>query len=77
MFMAQIILKDKSFVSLDSLDVKISQVNQNLSEQSTKLNDLMNQTQKMVHQLRIGNMYKAHENDFIIDDNIFENDETD
>lgn len=73
--MAKIILQNQSFISLDSLDLKITEVNQNLSEQSTKLNDLMNQTQKITHQLRIQNMYSAHENDFIIDSNIFENDE--
>jgi hypothetical protein len=75
--MARIILENRSFISLDSIDTKVTEVNQNLTVQSTKLNDIMNQTQKMIHQLRIQNMYKAHENDFIIDDNIFENDEID
>lgn len=71
------ILTNKTFISLDSLQTNLNVVNGNLEDQSNKMTVLLGQTQKLIHQLRIGNMYKAHENDFIIDDNIFENDEID
>lgn len=71
------ILTNKTFISLDSLQTNLNVVNVNLEDQSNKMTVLLGQTQKLIHQLRIGNMYKAHENDFIIDDNIFENDEID
>lgn len=73
--MARIILQNKNFISLDSLESKINVLNETISDQSSKMNDLLNQNKKMTNQLRIQNMYSAHENDFVIDDNIFENDE--
>lgn len=73
--MARIILQNKNFISLDSLESKINVLNETISDQSSKMNDLLNQNKKMTNQLRIHNMYSAHENDFVIDDNIFENDE--
>lgn len=69
------ILKNKNFISLDSVQTNLNVVNENLVNQSIKMGVLLDLTQKLIHQQRIQNMYKAHENDFIIDDNIFENDE--
>ena len=75
--MAHISLNDKKVISLDSIDSRLIILNESLKEQSIQLSDQILQSQKLIHQLRISNMYKAHENEFIIDDNIFENDEID
>jgi len=71
------ILTNKKIITLDSPIESLLSVNNNLSQQNIQLNDQLLQSQKLIHQLRILNMYKAHENDMIIDDNIFENDEID
>lgn len=68
-------ITNKKIITLDSYLQPIVDVNNNLLQQNIQLNDQLLQSQKIIHQLRIHNMYKAHENDFIIDDNIFENDE--
>ena len=75
--MSHIKLKDKLIVSLDSIRGDLVNINESLGDQSIKIKQLMIQQQKSTHQLRINNMYKAHENDMVIDDNIFENDELD
>lgn len=75
--MSHIDLKNKSIISLDSVESRLVILNNTLVEQNTQLNDQLLETKKILHQNRIYNMYKAHENDFIIDDNIFENDEID
>lgn len=75
--MSHINLKNKSIISLDSVENNLVVLNNSLVEQNTQLNDQLLEIKKIVHQNRIHNMYKAHENDFIIDDNIFENDELD
>lgn len=71
------LLTNKQIITLDSIDVSLTNINNNLLTQNNIITDLLLQQQKVIHQLRIQNMYKAHENDFIIDDNIFENDEID
>lgn len=70
-------LTNKKIITLDSTIGNLVEINNNLSNQNIQLNEQILQSQKLIHQLRINNMYKAHENDFIIDDNIFENDEID
>lgn len=75
--MPHISLENKKIISLDSIDNRLVTINNSLDEQSTRLNDQTLETKKLLHQLRINNMYKAHENDLIIDENIFENDEID
>lgn len=70
-------ITNRQIITLDSLDGKLVELNNSLTQQSIQMTDQNLQTQKVIHQLRIQNMYKAHENDFIIDDNIFENDEID
>lgn len=68
-------ITNKKIITLDSYLQPIVDVNNNLLQQNIQLNEQLLQSQKIIHQLRIHNIYKAHENDFIIDDNIFENDE--
>ena len=75
--MSHISLEDKKILTLDSLESKLINLNETLLIQNKQLNDQLLEFQKLVHQLRINNMYKAHENEFIIDDNIFEDDEID
>lgn len=70
-------ITNRQIITLDSLDGKLMELNNSLTQQSIQMTDQNLQIQKVIHQLRIQNMYKAHENDFIIDDNIFENDEID
>lgn len=69
------IIQNRSIITLDSFQSTLSLVNQNLQAQSVLLETQISQLEKTVHQLRIQNMYSAHENDFVIDGNIFENDE--
>lgn len=71
------LLENKKIISLDSIDGRLVELGDTLTLQNIQITDQLLQTQKIIHQLRIQNMYKAHENDFIIDDNIFENDEKD
>lgn len=71
------LLENKKIISLDSIDGRLVELGSILTLQNIQMTDQLLQTQKIIHQLRIQNMYKAHENDFIIDDNIFENDEID
>lgn len=66
--MGQVITLDGNQDDIQSLTVK-------LEETRVLLQDQLLITKKVLHQNRILNMYKAHENEFEIDDNIFENDE--
>ena len=75
--MAEQLLTYGKLVDLRSTSGELNVIVENLGDQESILLNQINLTQKLIHQLRIGNMYKAHENDFIIDDNIFENDELD
>ncbi len=75
--MAEQILAYNSLTNLNSTEVELTVIVKNLGDQATLLRDHINQNQNILHQLRIQNMYKASENDFIIDENIFENDEID
>ena len=70
-----IVIKNKTIISLDSLSPTLSIINDGLASQTTLLQNQLLKIDKAVHQLRINNMYNSHENDFVIDDNIFENDE--
>jgi hypothetical protein len=66
---------NKQFIRLDAINLSLDTINNTLLNQSIQMYDQSTQLQKLSHQMRINNMYKAHENEFIIDDNIFENDE--
>ena len=67
--------RNKVIITLDSLTPDLQSINSVLLDQNINLIDELQNSKKIIHQLRINNMYKSHENDFIIDDNIFENDE--
>jgi hypothetical protein len=75
--MAEQILAYNTLTNLSSTEGELTVIVKNLDDQAALLRDQISQNQKMLHQLRIQNMYKASENDFIIDENIFENDEID
>ena len=75
--MAEQLLTYGKLVDLSSTSGELNVIVENLGDQESILLNQINLTQKLIHQLRISNMYKAHENDMIIDDNIFENDELD
>ena len=75
--MAEQILSYGKLLDLSSTSGELNVIVENLGNQEEILLDQSGLTQRLIHQLRISNMYKAHENDFIIDDNIFENDEID
>jgi hypothetical protein len=75
--MAEQLLSYGKLVDLSSTSGELNVIVENLGDQESILLNQINLTQKLIHQLRISNMYKAHENDMIIDDNIFENDELD
>lgn len=75
--MAEQILAYDSLTNLNSTEGELTVIVKNLGDQAALLRDQISQNQKILHQLRIQNMYKASENDFIIDDNVFENDEID
>lgn len=64
-------------ITLDGNQDNIQALTAKLEETRILLDDSINVNKKILHQSRIHNMYKAHENDFSIDDNIFENDELD
>ena len=75
--MAEQILAYNTLTNLSSTEGELTVIVKNLDDQAALLRDQISQNQKMLHQLRIQNLYKASENDFIIDENIFENDEID
>ena len=75
--MAEVNLVYGTLKDLSSTSGELNVIVENLGDQESILLNQISLTQKLIHQLRIGNMYKAHENDFIIDENIFENDELD
>lgn len=75
--MAEVLLSYNTLTDLSSTEGELTVIVRNLSTQEALIREQISQNQKVLHQLRISNMYKSSENDFIIDDNIFENDELD
>lgn len=65
--MGQVITIDGNQDDIQALTAKLEQAR-------ILMNDILLVNKKVLHQNRIQNMYKAHENDMIIDNNIFEND---
>ena len=64
-----------TLINLNSNSVELTLLLNEVLNQNILLEQQLSQTQKLSHQMRINNIYKAHENEFIIDDNIFDNDE--
>lgn len=64
-------------ITLDGNQDDIQILTAKLEQTRILIDDILLVNKKVLHQNRIHNMYKAHENDLTIDDNIFENDELD
>jgi hypothetical protein len=75
--MADVLIAYNTLTDLSSTEGELTVIVKNLSNQEALIREQITQNQKILHQLRISNMYNASENDFIIDENIFENDELD
>lgn len=71
------VLAYDSLTNLNSTEGELTVIVKNLANQESLIRDQISLQQKTIHQLRISNMYNANVNDLIIDENIFENDETD
>lgn len=71
------VLAYDSLTNLNSTEGELTVIVKNLANQESLIRDQISLQQKTIHQLRIANVYNANVNDLIIDENIFENDETD
>lgn len=71
------ILKYDSLTNLNSTEGELTVIIENLSDQASILKDQLLESQKILHQERINNLYNLNASDLVIDDNIFENDEID
>ena len=67
--------RNKVIITLDSLTHDLASINSILLDQNLNLINELENSKKIIQQLKISNLYKSHENDFVIDDNIFENDD--
>ena len=73
--MAHTTIKNKSVISLDSLDNRLIVLEKTLDEQTTLIKDQANQNKQMVQQLKVANIYKSYETDIVIDEKIFDTEE--
>lgn len=62
----------KQILTLDSDRIDLSLIEDKLQDQLNKLEETLVSNQKILQQQKITNLYKASENDFVIDDNIFD-----
>jgi len=69
------LLRYDSLTNLNSTEGELTVIIENLTDQSVILKDQLLETQKILHQERINNLYNSNASDMIIDDNIFDNDE--
>jgi hypothetical protein len=65
-------VENKKIITLDSNLPDLSDIEAKLEEQNTRLQDQLISTQKILQQSKIHNLYKAHENDFTVDETIFD-----
>ena len=65
-------VENKKIITLDSNLPDLGDIEAKLDEQNTKLQDQLISTQKILQQSKINNLYKAHENDFTVDETIFD-----
>ena len=70
--MADRVITNKSIITLDSNIPDLSHIEDSLNTQAIKLEDQLLTAQKVLQQAKILNIYKAHENDFIADETIFD-----
>jgi hypothetical protein len=73
--MAHTTLKNGSVISLDSLDNRLIELNKTLLNQITILDDQISHQEQIVGQLKVANIYKSYETDFVIDEKIFDTEE--
>lgn len=64
-------------IRTDSGEFETTQVVLQLQENNAKIEETQVLMQQQLTQLRILNIYKSNENDFVIDDSIFNTNETD
>lgn len=70
--MADRTIGNKTIITLDSNIPDLSHIEQTLDAQNTKLEEQLLSSQKVLQQAKILNVYKAHENDFTVDETIFD-----
>jgi len=73
--MAHTTLKNGSIISLDSLDNRLIELNKTLLNQITILDDQISHQEQIIGQLKVANIYKSYETDFVIDEKIFDTEE--
>jgi len=73
--MAHTTLKNGSVISLDSLDNRLIELNKTLLNQITILDDQISHQEQIIGQLKVANIYKSYETDFVIDEKIFDTEE--
>lgn len=73
--MAHTTLKNGSVISLDSLDNRLIELNKTLLNQITIMDDQISHQEQIVGQLKVANIYKSYETDFVIDEKIFDTEE--
>lgn len=73
--MAHTTLKNGSVVSLDSLDNRLIELNKTLLTQVTRMDDQISHQEQIVGQLKVANIYKSYETEFVIDEKIFDTEE--
>jgi hypothetical protein len=73
--MAHTTLKNGSVISLDSLDNRLIELNKTLLTQVTRMDDQISHQEQIVGQLKVANIYKSYETDFVIDEKIFDTEE--
>ena len=73
--MAHTTLKNGSVISLDSLDNRLIELNKTLLTQVTRMDDQISHQEQIVGQLKVANIYKSYETDFVINEKIFDTEE--
>jgi hypothetical protein len=73
--MAHTTLKNGSVISLDSLDNRLIELNKTLLTQVTRMDDQISHQEQIVGQLKVANIYKSYETEFVIDEKIFDTEE--
>jgi hypothetical protein len=73
--MAHTTLKNGSVISLDSLDNRLIELNKTLLTQVARMDDQISHQEQIVGQLKVANIYKSYETEFVIDEKIFDTEE--
>ena len=73
--MAHTTLKNGSVISLDSLDNRLIELNKTLLTQVSRMDDQISHQEQIIGQLKVANIYKSYETEFVIDEKIFDTEE--